>query len=119
MDLRGQAESDWSPSGDYRLTRFEGVLALVAKLIGPSPYVVGASLGGLVGLMAETFTDQAAFASLTLVDITRRMEPTGVTRVVGFMADRAEEGSRASTRRQTLARSISPWVASPLGIGAR
>jgi pimeloyl-ACP methyl ester carboxylesterase len=92
LDLRGHGESGWSPSGDYRLTRFARDLALVAKQIGQKPHLVGASLGGLAGLMAETHTDPGAFASLTLVDITPRMEPAGVARVVGFMADRSENG---------------------------
>lgn len=92
LDLRGHGESGWSPSGDYRLTRFARDLALVAKQIGERPHLVGASLGGLAGLMAETHTDPGAFASLTLVDITPRMEPAGVARVVGFMADRSENG---------------------------
>jgi len=92
LDLRGHGESGWSPTGDYRLTRFARDLALVAEQLGHKPHLVGASLGGLAGLMAETHTDPGAFASLTLVDITPRMEPAGVARVVGFMAEKVEDG---------------------------
>lgn len=92
LDLRGHGESEWPDSGDYRLQRFAADLVAVADAIGPRPHIVGASLGGLAGMMAEAFVRQNTFASLTLVDITPQMEPAGVAKVMGFMSDKLEEG---------------------------
>jgi len=92
LDLRGHGESEWPESGDYRLQRFAADLVAVADAIGPRPHIVGASLGGLAGMMAEAFVREDTFASLTLVDITPQMEPAGVAKVMGFMSDKLEEG---------------------------
>jgi len=95
LDLRGHGESEWPESGDYRLQRFAADLVAVADAIGPRPHIVGASLGGLAGMMAEAFVREDTFASLTLVDITPQMEPAGVAKVMGFMSDKLEEGFAA------------------------
>jgi len=95
LDLRGHGESEWPESGDYRLQRFAADLVAVADAIGPRPHIVGASLGGRAGMMAEAFVREDTFASLTLVDITPQMEPAGVAKVMGFMSDKLEEGFAA------------------------
>ena len=92
VDLRGHGESDWAPSGDYRLQKFAADLIAVADTLGGRPHLVGASLGGLAGMMAEAYLREGTFASLTLVDITPHMEPAGVAKVMGFMSDKLEEG---------------------------
>lgn len=92
VDLRGHGESDWAPSGDYRLQKFAADLIAVAGTLGGRPHLVGASLGGLAGMMAEAYLREGTFASLTLVDITPHMEPAGVAKVMGFMSDKLEEG---------------------------
>jgi len=95
LDLRGHGESAWSPSGDYRLEAFARDLALVGETLtaeGARPHLVGASLGGLAGLMVETHISPGAFASLTLVDIVPRMDASGVERIMAFMSAHAFEG---------------------------
>lgn len=95
LDLRGHGDSGWAADGNYRLERFAGDLARAGKALSTDtrrPHLVGASLGGLAGLMAETHVAPGVFASLTLVDITPRMEASGVERVLAFMADRLHEG---------------------------
>jgi hypothetical protein len=64
----------------------------VAGALDRKPALIGASLGGLAGIMAEGEVAPGSFASLTLVDITPQMEASGVARVVGFMAAHAREG---------------------------
>src|SRR3546814_17423254 len=54
--------------------------------------MIGASLGGLAGIIAEGKCAPGSFGSLTLVDVTPQMEPSGVARVVGFMAAHARDG---------------------------
>src|SRR3546814_14592435 len=56
------------------------------------PALIGASLGGLAGVVAEGKCAPGSFGSLTLVDVTPQMEPSGVARVVGFMAAHARDG---------------------------
>ena len=95
-DQRGHGESGRPADKDYRAVRFAEDLVEVATqvrlLTGTTPVVVGASLGGLSGLLAEGELDPGCTAGLVLVDITPRMERSGVDRIVGFMVDKLEEG---------------------------
>jgi len=94
LDLRGHGDSEWSVNGDYRLEAFAADLACIGQslTINRRPHLVGASLGGLAGLMVETHLSPGIFASLTLVDIVPRMDESGVARIMGFMGERAAEG---------------------------
>ncbi|MEQ1754285.1 MAG: alpha/beta hydrolase [Micropepsaceae bacterium] len=92
LDLRGHGESEWSPIGDYRMQRFAEDLVVVADQLGERPALVGASLGGLAGLMVETVLAPRTFSSLTLVDITARMEVSGVAKIMGFMGANLQDG---------------------------
>ena len=92
LDLRGHGDSQWSPQGDYRLERFAEDLVCVADQLGGKPALVGASLGGLAGLYAETSIAPGSFSSLTLVDITPDMEASGVAKIMGFMGAHLKDG---------------------------
>jgi pimeloyl-ACP methyl ester carboxylesterase len=95
-DQRGHGTSDRAPDRDYGNRRFGedcvDVCHAVRDLTGVPPVVVGASLGGLSALLAEGLMDPGCASALVLVDITPRMEPDGVRRIVGFMLDRVEDG---------------------------
>ena len=54
LDLRGHGESDWSSEGDYQTHRFGEDLVAVAQAQAEKPHLIGASLGGIAGLIAET-----------------------------------------------------------------
>lgn len=91
LDLRGHGESDWAPSGSYRLrdhvADLRRVLATRAAG-GGGGMVVGASLGGLVALTllaGDGTGGRRTAAGLVLVDVTARMERRGVQRVRDFM----------------------------------
>lgn len=84
LDLRGHGDSEWPPDGDYLLSSFAGDIAAVAKELGGRPVVVGASIGGLAGLMAEGELGPI-LAALVLVDVAPRMEPDGVAKILTFM----------------------------------
>jgi pimeloyl-ACP methyl ester carboxylesterase len=92
IDLRGHGDSEWSPSGDYRIQRFAADLVHVAAELGPRPALVGASLGGIAGMVVEGMSAPGTFSSLTLVDVTPQMDPSGVAKVMGFMSERVEVG---------------------------
>ena len=95
VDQRGHGESDWVTSANYAFADFADDVAAVvrqtAERFHAAPSVVGASLGGLSSLAAEVRSGPL-FDSLVLVDITPRMDPEGVAKVQGFMAERMEEG---------------------------
>lgn len=92
LDLRGHGDSEWSPVGDYRMHRFAEDLVDVAGQLGDRPALIGASLGGIAGLMVETVVAPGTFASLTMVDIVPDMEPSGVDKIMAFMSAHLSEG---------------------------
>ena len=95
VDLRGHGQSDWMPSGRYGFADFSedahAVLRQVGKHCDGAPSLVGASLGGLAALGAQ-IRHGPRLQSLVLVDVTPRMDPEGVARILGFMGARMEDG---------------------------
>ncbi|MEE8247430.1 MAG: alpha/beta fold hydrolase, partial [Alphaproteobacteria bacterium] len=90
LDLRGHGESDWSPDGAYGVSDFAGDLVAVARQFEPSPVLVGASLGGMMALLAQGESEGGVAAALVLVDVTPRLEQRGVGRIVDFMTAKPE-----------------------------
>ncbi len=92
LDLRGHGDSDWDSNGDYQIVKFAEDLVEVAATLPDRPALIGASLGGMAGLMVETLVAPGAFSSLTLVDIVPRSDPAGVEKIMGFMGANMEHG---------------------------
>ena len=92
IDLRGHGQSQWAPDGNYHHVTFARDIAAVAEQLGGKPAMVGASLGGIAGMIAEGTLRPGSFSSLTLVDITSRPDPSGVERVTSFMAANVKDG---------------------------
>lgn len=95
LDLRGHGDSEWAEDGNYSLEAFGHDLVAVAQQLnigGCPPHIVGASLGGLGAIVAAGMLQPGSFASVTLVDIAPNMEPGGVAKVVGFMAEHSADG---------------------------
>lgn len=93
IDQRGHGRSGWPEDGDYEIGRFAEDLLAVARSLDQSPIVVGASLGGMAGLLAQGELAAApVFRALVLVDITPTIEPEGVDKIMGFMSSNLEEG---------------------------
>lgn len=84
MDLRGHGDSEWSPDGYYELGLFADDLTTVLRGFAAAPIVVGASLGGLAGMLTAACTPELLRA-LVLVDITSRIEFDGTREVMDFM----------------------------------
>ncbi|MFT3805753.1 MAG: alpha/beta hydrolase [Arenimonas sp.] len=83
-DMRGHGRSGRNPSDRaYQPEQFVDDVLSVARTLPPKPVLVGASMGGLTGLMAQSFA--APFSALVLVDVTPQWEAAGVARIVGFM----------------------------------
>lgn len=85
FDARGHGDSSRVKDGRYELEQFVDDLLVVARSLEAPPVLVGASMGGLLGLVAAGETRPAPFRALVLVDITPRWEAAGVERMLGFM----------------------------------
>lgn len=77
------------------MERFAEDLLDIADGFSEPPVLVGASLGGISGMIAQGEYAQAGrrgFAALVLVDITPQMNMEGVQKILGFMSSNLEEG---------------------------
>src|SRR5262249_28797868 len=97
LDQRGHGDSDWIPDGAYRFFDFAAdVRAVAERLRAGPPGAIGASLGGVASLLAYGAAHAEGttplFAALVLVDITPRVDLSGVQKVQGFMREHAVEG---------------------------
>lgn len=84
LDGRGHGESDWHDAEAYELERFVDDAKALARALPRPPVWVGASMGGLIGMMAEA-AQPGLFDALVLVDVTPRWETAGVNRILDFM----------------------------------
>nr|WP_256515695.1 alpha/beta hydrolase [Alsobacter ponti] len=95
VDQRGHGESEWVASGRYGFEEFGRDAAALAEQAarqwGETPVAVGASLGGIASLLALGH-EPGVFAGLVLVDVTPRIDPEGVGRILGFMKSHVREG---------------------------
>lgn len=96
IDQRGHGDSGWVESRAYAFDDYAHDAVAIAHQIkditGKAPVVVGASLGGICGLAATRMGAPGLFSGLVLVDVTPHMDPDGVARIQGFMAERMHEG---------------------------
>jgi len=100
LDQRGHGDSDWIATGAYEFSDYAADVKVVAADLalrsGAMPIAIGASLGGIASLLAagEAERDHGAniFSALVLVDITPRVDQTGVAKVLGFMRAHADDG---------------------------
>jgi pimeloyl-ACP methyl ester carboxylesterase len=83
-DMRGHGESGRNPEGRrYAGEQFVADQHAAADVLGGSAVLVGASMGGLTGLLAQA--ERASCSALVLVDVTPRWETAGVQRIHDFM----------------------------------
>lgn len=85
LDQRGHGDSDWAPGRQYAFADYAEDVRRVVPALGQPPVLVGASLGGLASLLAESLSEPPFSRGLVLVDVATRMEPDGVTRILDFM----------------------------------
>ena len=83
-DQRGHGDSDWSEEGDYHLHAFRSDLARVLEHWSRPCVLVGASLGGLVSLMATPGASQWV-RGLVMVDTAPQLNPTEIERLLAFL----------------------------------
>ncbi|MDZ7600231.1 MAG: alpha/beta hydrolase [Hoeflea sp.] len=96
VDQRGHGDSAWVGDLAYASEDFAADAVAVCREIaaqsGRAPVLVGASLGGISGMLAAHQGGADLLAGLVLVDITPHMDAEGVSKIQGFMAERMREG---------------------------
>jgi pimeloyl-ACP methyl ester carboxylesterase len=90
VDQRGHGESTHPRSPAYALDDFAADARALIAAIGDVPIVIGASLGGVAGLLALGEAPVAPAGGLVLVDVAHDFRSRGGERVVGFMRDHAD-----------------------------
>ena len=91
VDLRGHGDSGWSPDGKYAIDRFVADLRPIASTCHEAPILIGASLGGITGLVAEG-EGPPFLAALVLVDVTPTVQHSGIEKIRQFMGARVADG---------------------------
>jgi pimeloyl-ACP methyl ester carboxylesterase len=89
-DARGHGDSDWSPTRDYSPdAQLRDLRAVLADCVAEAPVLVGASMGGIVALLAAA-ANNVPCRGVVLVDIVPRVEASGAKRIVDFMTGSAD-----------------------------
>ena len=89
LDLRGHGESGWAPDRNYGFDGFVGDIRNAIAQLGGSPMLVGASLGGMIGMLLAAETP-APMGGLVLVDVAARIEDEGGREIGAFMRSAPE-----------------------------
>lgn len=85
LDTRGHGDSDRSPSGNYSVEVLcSDALEVIGQIGGPA-VLVGASMGGLTGILAAHQAGPQTVTKLVLVDVVPRYEKSGSARIRDFM----------------------------------
>ncbi|WP_327145666.1 alpha/beta fold hydrolase [Nocardia sp. NBC_01327] len=90
LDARGHGDSEWAPDGNYSRNAMVEDLIGVLEQLGKPAFVVGASMGGLTGLIASAHPQRDRMTGLVLVDVVPRPERAGVERVINFLDSNRE-----------------------------
>jgi pimeloyl-ACP methyl ester carboxylesterase len=104
IDGRGHGESGWAQGGDYELEHFAEDLAALARSLPAPPVLVGASMGGLLGLLTAGESAEPLYRAMVLVDVTPRWESAGVDRILQFMGMHPEGFASLQAAADAIAR---------------
>ena len=85
VDTRGHGDSDRAPEADYALESLTGDVLHVMDEIGTPVVLIGASMGGLTGIMVADEAGPDRVTKLVLVDVVPRFEKSGSARIRDFM----------------------------------
>jgi len=85
LDSRGHGDSDRAPDADYAVETLTADVLQVLDAIGRPVVVIGASMGGLTGILVADSAGPDRVTGLVLVDVVPRYEKTGSARIRDFM----------------------------------
>ncbi|MEM1402146.1 MAG: alpha/beta hydrolase [Pseudomonadota bacterium] len=103
-DLRGHGQSEWSSDGCYELDHYIADLRVILGTLSKAPVVIGASLGGVISLIALGEGAISNLKALVLVDVVPRMDAAGVGEILDFMAATQQGFSNPEAARDAIAR---------------
>ncbi|MDT7757333.1 MAG: hypothetical protein QOH27_3231 [Mycobacterium sp.] len=86
LDSRGHGDSDRSPTADYSVEALCGDALQVLYQVDKPVVLIGASMGGLTGILAAHEAGRELVEKLVLVDVVPRFEKDGSARIRDFMA---------------------------------
>ncbi|WP_163760494.1 alpha/beta fold hydrolase [Mycobacterium botniense] len=85
LDARGHGDSDRAPGADYAIETLTADVMHVLDAIGRPVVLIGASMGGLTGILAADRAGPDRVTKLVLVDVVPRFEKSGSARIREFM----------------------------------
>src|ERR1700744_561127 len=85
LDSRGHGDSDRSPNADYDIETLTADVMQVLDAIGRPVILIGASMGGLTGILVADQAGPERVTRLVLVDVVPRFEKNGSARIRDFM----------------------------------
>ncbi|WP_170219916.1 alpha/beta fold hydrolase [Mycolicibacterium hodleri] len=85
LDSRGHGDSDRSPTATYSVEALCADTQQVLYQIGKPTVLIGASMGGLTGILAAHEAGAELVTKLVLVDVVPRFEKNGSARIRDFM----------------------------------
>lgn len=85
LDARGHGDSDRASAGDYTVPALARDVVAVLKQIGRPVVIIGASMGGLTGIVAADQAGPDTVTKLVLVDVVPHYELDGADRIRDFM----------------------------------
>ncbi|MCG5430841.1 alpha/beta hydrolase [Mycobacterium sp. MYCO198283] len=85
IDARGHGESDRAPKANYSVDALAADVSRVIGQIGRPVAIIGASMGGLTGILAAHEAGPQRVTKLVLVDVVPRYEKAGSARIRDFM----------------------------------
>lgn len=85
LDTRGHGDSDRAPGADYAIETLTDDVVAVLDAIDRRVVLIGASMGGLTGILAAEQAGPDRVTKLVLVDVVPRYEKAGSARIREFM----------------------------------
>src|ERR1700758_1732595 len=85
LDSRGHGDSDRAPDANYDVETLTADVMHVLDAIGRPVVIIGASMGGLTGILAAYRAGPTRVIKLALVDVVPRFEKGGSARIREFM----------------------------------
>ncbi|GAS90507.1 alpha/beta fold hydrolase [Mycolicibacterium brisbanense] len=85
LDSRGHGDSDRSPSANYSIEALCGDVVQILNQLARPVVLIGASMGGLTGILAAHEAGPDLVTKLVLVDVVPRFEKSGSARIRDFM----------------------------------
>ncbi len=114
IDFRGHGDSAWASDGRYGLDAMAEDVSEVLRTLPEPPVVIGASLGGMTGLVLAG-EQPDALRALVLVDAVPRIDRGGAKRINEFMRS-APDGSESLADVAEAVRAYQPHRVRPVNL---